>query len=255
MPSRRNKKNGGGWGVGPASISPGYLVNQRYDGAGTDCAGTPMRSGYMDMYSKEGLPGFQGGSRRHKGGKHSRKRRSTQGGRYEVNPGAYLPSNAIGASAPSYAHSIPCESTRSMQGGMNPAPYESSGSSANFPAVQVGASDSMRYEAPNAGYTNDFTTFRAGAVPGFTIQTPYNAGSFNQACLKTGGNLSPTLPLQMSQVGNRSAFDGTNGGLPVKFGGSRRHKSRKQGGKGGKGGKRRHRHTRGCKHKRRITRK
>jgi hypothetical protein len=240
MPSRRNRKNGGGWGVGPDYISPGNLVNHAYAGAGKDCAGIPMRSGYMDMYSKEGLPGFQGGNRN----AHRRRSKRIQGGRYEVTPGAYLPANGIGASSPSFVSRLACESSRTavppMQGGMqmNPASYESSGSASNVPSVQVGASDSMKYEAPNAGYTNDFTTFRAGAVPGFTVQTPYNAGSFNQACLKTGGSHQmrdaayAPVTFQMSQVGNRSAFDGTTGGLPVKFGGLRKHH-----------------HTKGCKHR------
>jgi hypothetical protein len=266
MASRR--KNGGGWGTGPDSVSPGYLVTHQYDGPGKDCAGAPMRPGHMDMYSKEGLPGFQGGKRSNK---------KMQGGRYEVIPGAYLPAKAIGASSPGFVASLPCEASRTpvppmqggkrrkhskrskhskrkMQGGLQGAPFESSGSSMNFPQVQVGAADSMRYEAPNAGYANDFTTFRTGAVPGFTVQTPYNAGSMNQACLKTGGshqmygvaeNAAPVTPLQLSQVGNRSDFDNTKGGLPVKFGGSRKH-----------------RHGKRCKHqkhsktkKRRTTRK
>ena len=258
MASRR--KNGGGWGAGPDSVAPGYLVTHQYDGPGKDCAGSPMRPGYMDMYSKEGLPGLKGGQRL---------RQPIQGGRYEVLPGAYLPSNAIGASSPGFVASIPCESsrtpvppmqggkrrrgkhgTRRMQGGMQHAmqgaPFESSGSSMNFPTVQVGAADSMRYEAPNAGYANDFTTFRTGAVPGFTVQTPYNAGSMNQACLKTGGsygahgvgdNAAPVTPLQLSQVGNRSDFDASKGGLPVKFGGKRSKRHSK------------HHHNKGCKHK------
>lgn len=190
MPSRR--KRGGGWGTGPNSIAPGYLVNQPYTGAGTDCAGTPTRPGYMDYYSYDGLPGFRGGSRR-------RKRRRSKGGRYEVNPGAFLGDNAIGASSPSYVSSVPCEASRSsMHGGkrkarrrtyrrtrggmqLNPAAYGSG-------SVQVGASSSAAYYAANAGYANDFTTLRNGASPGFTIQTPYEAGAFNQACLKTGGS-------------------------------------------------------------------
>jgi hypothetical protein len=272
MTSRR--KNGGGWGAGPDSVSPGYLVTHQYDGPGKDCAGAPMRPGYMDMYSKEGLPGFQGGKR---SGKQRSKR--MQGGRYEVIPGAYLPANAIGASSPGFVASLPCEASRTpvppmqggkrrkMQGGLQGAPFESSGSSMNFPQVHVGAADSMRYEAPNAGYANDFTTFRTGAVPGFTVQTPYNASSMNQACLKTGGshqmhgvaeNAAPVTPLQLSQVGNRSDFDNTKGGLPVKFGGSRKH--RKHSRKHYKHQK--HHHSKRCKHqkhrktkKRRTTRK
>jgi hypothetical protein len=121
-------------------------------------------------------------------------------------------------------------------------------SAANFPVVRVGDSDSMRYYAPTAGYRNDFTTFQApSAVPGLTIQTPYDARAFNQACIKTGGartvkkakkqknskkvkggacpvayNAGEVSPLKMGELMNRSDFDGSKGGLPVKFGGSRR---------------------------------
>ena len=167
-----------------------------------------------------------------------------KGGRYMVGPLAPLSSNGVGTTPG--ALSIPCERgyinplNPHMRGGstMSPAPYSGSSgfSAANFPRVEVGAADMMRYEAPNAGYRNDFQTFRApSAVGGLTIQTPYAAGSFNQACLKTGGSRrsqkggNPFIsdhasiqPLRMDQVGNRMDFDGSKGGLPCKFGGSRR---------------------------------
>jgi hypothetical protein len=111
-------------------------------------------------------------------------------------------------------------------------------SSANFPTVQVGQADSMRYYAPTAGYRNDFMTFRAPSpVPGLTIQTPYDARAFNQACVKTGGSRKNTkhggalpvaldagkfTPVTMGELWTRKDFDGTNNGLPVKFGGKRK---------------------------------
>lgn len=167
-----------------------------------------------------------------------------KGGRYMAGPLAPLSSNGVGTTPG--ALSIPCERgyinplNPHMRGGstMSPAPYSGSSgfSAANFPRVEVGAADMMRYEAPNAGYRNDFQTFRApSAVGGLTIQTPYAAGSFNQACLKTGGSRrsqkggNPFIsdhasiqPLRMDQIGNRMDFDGSKGGLPCKFGGSRR---------------------------------
>jgi hypothetical protein len=86
----------------------------------------------------------------------------------------------------------------------------------------------MRYYAPTAGYRNDFIQFPAGgAVPGLTIQTPYDARAFNQACIKTGGggpvayDAGAFSPVTMKEVGSRMDFDGTKGGLPVKFGGRR----------------------------------
>lgn len=148
-----------------------------------------------------------------------------------------------------------------MQGGAEltgaPTMVGSSGfSSANFPVVRVGDADSMRYYAPTAGYRNDFMTFRApSAVPGLTLQTPYDARAFNQACIKTGGKRSTRRStrrkrggaaghsigetgnpvandagefskITLSEVQNRFDFDGSKQGLPVKFGG-RSKKSKK----------------------------
>ena len=150
-----------------------------------------------------------------------------------------------------------------MQGGaeLNGAPTNvgSSGfSAANFPVVRVGDADSMRYYAPTAGYRNDFMTFRAPSpVPGLAIQTPYDARAFNQACIKTGGGKRKThrkhrkhskhskggaaghsigetgnpvandagefSNITLKEVQNRFDFDGSHQGLPVKFGGKRRH--------------------------------
>ena len=159
-----------------------------------------------------------------------------KGGRYGFFPEHLNLSNGVGIGR---TDSIPCESSRpnplNLHGGRRRRRTRGGkydlGSSANFPTVQVGASDSMRYNAPNAGYTNDFMTFRApSAVPGLTIQTPYAASSFNQACLKTGGgpvayNAGEYSKVTMGELDNRSDFDGTAKGLPVKYGG--RRKSRK----------------------------
>jgi len=125
--------------------------------------------------------------------------------------------------------------------------------------VHAGAADSMRYNAPNAGYTNTFEALPAGgAVPGFTVQTPYAPVVPNPACGMKGGskrrskrggskrggskrgfkrhvrfnggaesvaeNAGAITPLHIADLQNRSAFDGSKGGLPVKFGGGRRTK-------------------------------
>jgi len=101
----------------------------------------------------------------------------------------------------------------------------------------VGDADSMRYYAPTAGYRNDFMTFRAPSpVPGLTIQTPYDARAFNQACIKTGGgrrkkrttrrrggshpvaeDAGMVTKLQLDQVQDRYDFDFTHKGLPVEI--------------------------------------
>lgn len=125
-----------------------------------------------------------------------------------------------------------------LAGGGLPAGTGLTASAANFPTVQVGQADSMRYYAPNAGYRNDFMTFRAPSpVAGLAIQTPYSAGAFNQACIKTGGgsrkyrkrggaempvafDAGKFSPVTMSEIWTRKDFDGSDKLLPVKFGGS-----------------------------------
>jgi hypothetical protein len=190
-----------------------------------------------------------------------------KGGRYGFFPGMgpLNPVNGVGV-APAPFGRIPCETGtynplnpnpndiqrlstapltppfvtgQLMGGGASPV---GALSSANFPVVRVGDADSMRYYAPTAGYRNDFMTFRAPSpVPGLTIQTPYDAKAFNQACIKTGGSrrnrkgkgkggaqpvaldAGKFTPVTMNELWTRRDFDGTNKGLPVKFGGKRRN--------------------------------
>jgi hypothetical protein len=105
-----------------------------------------------------------------------------RGGRYEMTMGPLVAGSAIGMSGPSMAHRIPCE-----QSTMNPLNQRGGA----FPAVQVGAADMMRYEAQNAGYSNQMVPFPSGgAIPGMMTQVPYAAGSMNRACLTTGGKRS-----------------------------------------------------------------
>ena len=157
-----------------------------------------------------------------------------------------------------------------MRGGSNmnmsgsPVEGGSGYSAANFPTVQVGAADSMRYYAPTAGYSHAFQTFRAPSpVPALMLNTQYDARAFNPACIKTGGSRkkqkkhrscggAPVAyaagafsPVKMSEVMTREAFDNSKNLLPVRFGGSR---------SGGSRSKRHHkrsrrstrRHTRHC---------
>ena len=119
-------------------------------------------------------------------------------------------------------------------------------SAANFPPVVVGAADMMKYNAPTAGYGHAFQQFPPGsAVGGLMLNTPYDARAFNQACIKTGGSrrnkrvmrrggAAPVAEMagsfsRLTEAGitGRSDFDGSNKMLPMKFGGSRKHRSRK----------------------------
>ena len=96
--------------------------------------------------------------------------------------GPLVAGSDIGMRGMGMAHSIRCE------GG---APNSLNQRGGAFPAVQVGAADMMRYEAPTAGYSNQMIPFPSGgAIPGMMTQLPYQARSMNSACLTTGGKRS-----------------------------------------------------------------
>jgi len=143
-----------------ASIRPGTIV------------GAPLGTG--------GLPGMGGGGRRRrgtrgrKGKKQGSRRRRQKGGRYsfDLSASPIVGGTPWGNGIPQVM-SIPCESARS-----NPL---------NLQAGGVGGIDSAFYVAPTAGYTNNPSSWVGAAGAPVQIQTPYDAGSMNQACLKTGG--------------------------------------------------------------------
>jgi hypothetical protein len=127
-----------------------------------------------------------------------------------------------------------------------PAGVGSSGySAANFPTIQVGAADMMKYEAPTAGYSHKFQTFNAPSpVPALMLNTPYDARTLNPACIQTGAGRrtrrrsrggSPVAldagtfaPATVAQIQSRYDFDFSRKGLPVKFGGSRKKRHGKK---------------------------
>lgn len=222
---RHSKKRGAGYSVGPEYVSAGNLVNNRYPGP-NDCAGVPTRFGLANV-TPRGLPGLSGGKRRG--------RKAIRGGRY-ASTFQELSPNGVGMSSYTTVGSIPCE--RGTTNSLNPNPNgiqsmttlpKMSGGANIAPAsVSVGDFDSMRYYTPNAGYTNNPVVLPpGGASPGFMAQIGYPAGQFNRACLTTGGGLSVAnsvgafTKVTTAEIGNRSDFDGTIGGLPVKFGGKR----------------------------------
>ena len=218
--SKSIPKRGGGFATGPSMVSPGNLVFAPYTGVGKDCPGNfslTDRPGYITSYTPHGLPGFRGG------------------GAYGfASNAAPLSPNGVGTSPMPF---MPLRCNQFRGGRRSRRNRRSKGGaltgsevSSAFPVVHVGAADSMRYYAPNAGYRNDFTTFSGqSAVPGFTVQTSYAAGAFNQACLKggsrrrrKGGAALVGAPLQYGPITTKSDFDGRE--LPVKYGGTRRQR-------------------------------
>lgn len=94
------------------------------------------------------------------------------------------------------------------------------------PVVNVGDVDSMRYNAPTAGYGNMPLAPAVTNNPGILMQVPYDARSFNQACIKTGGGM-PVAAMAGKFVGPTMADYAGQAVLPVKWGGKRRsHKRR-----------------------------
>ena len=242
-------------GVAGTVANPQREVLTSWPGAPVPGGNVTMPIAKLDASANPNGPGMKGGRRRSK----RSKQRKHRGGRYGTFPelGPLNPSNGVGTSLAQVGR-IPCERgsfdpLNSNVGNVQrlttaPAmpPYMSmrggSGgySAANFPTVRVGDADSMRYYAPTAGYRNDFMTFRApSAVPGLTIQTPYDARAFNQACIKTGGrrtkrhskrhskrqggshpvaeDAGEVTKLELDQVQDRYDFDFSNKGLPCKF--------------------------------------
>ena len=149
---------------------------------------------------------------------------------------------------PPYVTMPPMNTMRGMRGGdmnLSGAPIQlGSGadfSRANFPMVDVGSRDAMRYYAPTAGYGHDFQTFKAPSpVPALMLNTGYDARAFNPACIKTGGSrkngknkrrfrggsfaadAAPYSSFKWSEAETRRDFDGSNKALPCQAAGSRK---------------------------------
>lgn len=224
----RSRVRGGGWSMG-SMITPGSYEYTKYAGAGMDCAGTPMRPGFLQSAPTAGYRASGGkrsdskrSARRSRSGKrsarhHSARRlrsRKSRGGAnlasaYDYNimrstPGVPIHAGAHTANqkggryemlmGPLVAGSAVGMSGPSMAHSISceqRIPNSLNQQGGAFPAVQVGAADMMAYQAPSAGYSNQALALPpGGASPGFLTQIPYAAGSMNRACLTTGGKRS-----------------------------------------------------------------
>ena len=235
---RRNRKGtrrrGGGYSLGPDSVNPGNQVVHAFAGAAKDCPpDQPMyRYGEITSFSPKGLPGMSGGTRLAVA-EHLPygpaipsapiapvvPSSAQKGGAYGTVLSPLNPDNGVGSSALPTTQSIPCA--------LRYPPTMRGGSAAVIPdRVEVGAADMMAYRAPNAGYTNQAMLIPGGATPAVMNPVGYPAGSFNRACLTTGG-AAPVMHPAASDLGNRMDFDGSSGSLPVKYGGGKRRSLRK----------------------------
>jgi hypothetical protein len=181
MRKTRNTRShrGGGLGQGyafnPVPLVPGADTGLSFKEVSSCMAAD--RPGMLSTYAPAGaggLPGMGGGGRRRRRGTRGRKGRSHRGGRYSFDLTASpIPGGTPWGNGIPQVMSIPCESARH-----NPL---------NLQAGGVGGIDSAYYVAPTAGYTNNPSTWVGAAGAPVQIQTPYDAGAMNPACLKTGG--------------------------------------------------------------------
>lgn len=179
MPTRKRRQGGGGgnsYSFG-AAVSAGAPYASEVVGSSSCMAAA--RPGMMTGYSPPGLgglPGMAGGRRRRRGLKTRNKRRRTQkGGRYTTDPGAPY----AGSTGPNTFMPV-------VKLGCN---YQGGGSRKRMRKRKHrgGGADTVAYYAPTAGYGNQPSSWAASTGAPVLIQTPYNAGSMNPACLKTGG--------------------------------------------------------------------
>ena len=167
---------GNGYAFNPTPLVPGVDTGLSFKEVSSCMA--EVRPGTLSGYAPAGtggLPGMGGGGRRKRRGTRGRRTRGQKGGRYSFDLGSsssFIGGTPWGTGIPQVM-SIPCESARS-----NPLNLQQGG---------VGGVDSAYYVAPTAGYTNNPSTWVGAAGAPVQIQTPYDARSMNQACLKTGG--------------------------------------------------------------------
>jgi hypothetical protein len=127
-----------------------------------------------------GLPGLSGGARRRRRAAGTRRgRRAQRGGRYSFDLSAPVAGGTPWGTGIPPVMRIPCE-------GATHNPLNTGAPMRGGAAGGLGAS-SLAYVAPTAGYGNTPSGWVASTGAPVLIQTPYDARTMNQACLKTGG--------------------------------------------------------------------
>ena len=173
-----------------------------------------------------------------------------KGGRYEVNPGPIVAGSAIGMSGPSPVQRIACESgsynelngNREVQVATTAIPIKggkrrhskrrySGGAALGYapvsaaPTISVGDEVFKAYYPLTAGYRNDFEALPSGgAVPGLTLQIPYDARAGNPACGMSGGKRRVRFSRHSKKGGKRRSGSKRSGS---KRSGSKRSDSKR----------------------------
>jgi hypothetical protein len=200
-----------------SAVAPGAPYAQEVI-AGSACDATSARPGLLGGYSPPGnggLPGYAGGgSRKNKYKKFSKrvmnflrkrftkrsaKRSAKQrGGRWTTDlasplgasgPNVFAPTVRLGCEGGTPYTPIPPPMAGGGQcGAMPQAGGATQASESAYYAAPLGRGpDSAFYQAPNAGYTNQPSSWVSSSGSPSLLQVPYQASSMNQACLKTGG--------------------------------------------------------------------
>ena len=219
-----------------SAVTPGAPYAQEVI-PGSACDATNQRFGAISGYSPPGhggLPGYAGGSRKNKykkfskrvmnsirkrfnkrsanlsgklSGKRSGKQRKQRGGRWTTDLASPIGSTGPNVFAPTVR--LGCESGAPMSGGGQCGVLQAGGSntqasnSAYYAAPLGRGPDSAFYQAPNAGYTNQASQWVSSSGSPSLLQVPYQAGSMNQACLKTGGGRKKTRKAKRKGKGKR----------------------------------------------------
>lgn len=220
---RKSRRScGGGWDDNPSKfVSPGYVVHAAYSGQGKDCTPTPVQTTSRInpaeySGSRGGLPGMSGG-RWGFGSPETWTVASNGNGaafaQYADKPCEptdprtvglddlnKLKADSFGASNLALPVAVkafppPYGAKGGAAAGLmgEPAPagltpgQTSSPSSGMEGRYYPGDSDTRAYYAPTAGYSNVPMNPVVVNNPGIMIQPPYDARSYNQACIKTGG--------------------------------------------------------------------
>ena len=222
--NRRRTVRGGGWDDNPKNwVSPGYVVHQAYPAPGKDCAPTPVlatsRVNINDyLGTRGGLPGLaMNGGRWGFGGPDTWTVAPNADGAafgqfakipceptdprtpglddLNAQKAASAGDNNIPLAVAVKAFPPPYGAKGgTAQGGMGePAPAGLTAGQANSPSSGMegryypGDTDTRAYYAPTAGYGNIPLPNPPPANPAILMQTPYDARSYNQACIKTAG--------------------------------------------------------------------
>ena len=196
---RTNTQNGGGLGNSytfGAPIIPGIDAGQTVVPQSSCMATTPP--GFIaNPRMGAGLPGMGGGGRRGRRGRRGTRRgrrgsrRKQRGGRY----GFDLTDSSTFGGTP-YTSGIPQVMKIAPEGAVsNPLnPVQMGG---------VQTEGGAAYFAPTAGYSNTASTWVGATGAPSLLQTPYDARSYNPACLKTGGGRRKATRRRKGRKGTR----------------------------------------------------